>query len=149
MWAHTPILTPERKVWRAVLTQAFEDAEMARNEDEGCSVAFACTRAREYLRADNFEEAEHLKLVCDYAEIPADRVISWARRRYGAEGAIEGPVEYSGADGAFVGEGSAGAEEREICSRSSRNLAVEAVIPEAPEARGCFPTKHLELTTEN
>jgi hypothetical protein len=82
MWTHTPILTPEKKVWRAVLTQAFEDAEMAPNAEESGSEAFECSRARQYLRADSSEEAEHLKLVCEYAEVPGDRVISWARRRY-------------------------------------------------------------------
>ena len=89
MWAYTPVLTPERKVWRAVLTQAFEDAELAPN-DEGIALeTLECSRAREYLRADNLEEAEHLRLVCDYAEIPADRLILWARRRYAAMPSVE------------------------------------------------------------
>lgn len=82
MWSHAAILAPEKKVWRAVLTQAFEDAEMATASDENGSELFERSRARQYLRADNLEEAEHLKLVCEYAEVPADRVISWARRRY-------------------------------------------------------------------
>ncbi len=82
IWTHEPILTPEKKVWRAVLTQAFEDAEMAPNGDESGSEPFESWRARQYLRADNPKEAEHLKLVCEFAEIPADRVISWARQRY-------------------------------------------------------------------
>lgn len=74
----------ERSLWRAVLAQAFEDAEMASNGDEGGWEPFECSRARQYLRADNPEESEYLKLICECAEIPADRVISWARRRYPA-----------------------------------------------------------------
>jgi hypothetical protein len=73
---------PERSLWRAVLVQAFEDAEMAPNGDESGSEPFESSRARQYLRADNFKEAEHLHLVCEFADIPADRVISWARERY-------------------------------------------------------------------
>ena len=82
IWSNEPMITPEKKVWRAVLTQAFEDAEMAPNGGESGSEPFECARAREYLRADNLKEAEHLKLVCEYAEVPADRVISRARLRY-------------------------------------------------------------------
>lgn len=82
IWSNEPILTPEKKVWRAVLTQAFEDAEMASDAEEIEPETFECWRARQYLRADSSEEAEHLKLVCEYAEVPGDRVISWARRRY-------------------------------------------------------------------
>lgn len=73
---------PERSLWRAVLVQAFEDAEMTPNGDENGSEPFESSRARQYLRADNFKEAEHLHLVCEFADIPADRVISWARERY-------------------------------------------------------------------
>ena len=82
IWSNEPMLTPEKKIWRAVLTQAFEDAEMAPNAEESDSEAFEYARARQYLRADSSEEAEHLKLVCEYAEVPGDRVISWVRRRY-------------------------------------------------------------------
>jgi hypothetical protein len=82
IWAHETILTPERKLWRAVLGQAFEDAEMMPIDDETESEPFESWRARQYLRADNFEEAEHLKLVCDFADVPGDRVILWARQRY-------------------------------------------------------------------
>jgi hypothetical protein len=73
---------PERSLWRAVLAQAFEDAETAANSDESGSEPFESSRARQYLRADNFKEAEHLHLVCEFADISADRVISWARERY-------------------------------------------------------------------
>ena len=82
VWAHEPIMIPEKQVWRAVLTQAFEDAEMTANDDGSAADPFECLRARQYLRADSAKETEHLKLVCEYAEIPADRVILWARRRY-------------------------------------------------------------------
>jgi hypothetical protein len=82
IWAREPILTPERKVWRAVLSQALEDAEMMPIGDQTGPEPFESSMARQYLRADNFEQAEHLKLVCDFADVPADRVILWARQRY-------------------------------------------------------------------
>src|SRR5260370_9456218 len=82
IWAHEPILTPERKLWRAVLGQAFEDAEMTPIGDQAGPEPFESSMACQYLRADNFEEAEHLKLVCDFADLPAHRVILWARQRY-------------------------------------------------------------------
>ena len=76
------VLTPEQRLWRAVLEQAYADAE---------SLAAAsaiemenCVLAREFLRADTPDIAEILLLVCDFAEIPADRVIVWARRRFPA-----------------------------------------------------------------
>ena len=73
---------PERSLWQAVLTQAFEDAEMTPIGDETGAEPFESLRARQYLRADNLKEVEHLKRVCEYADIPADRVISWARQHY-------------------------------------------------------------------
>jgi hypothetical protein len=73
---------PERSLWRAVLAQAFEDAEMTANGDENGSETFECSQARQYLRADNLKESEYLRLVCECADIPADRVILWARQRY-------------------------------------------------------------------
>ncbi len=82
IWAHEPLLTPERKLWRAVLTQAFEDAEMTPVDDETAVEPLEASRARRYLRADSPFEAEDLKLVCDFAELPADRVVLWARQRY-------------------------------------------------------------------
>jgi hypothetical protein len=104
IWSHAPITTPEVKVWRAVLVQAFEDAEIAANDDAAESDAFERTRARQYLRADNPKEAEHLKLVCDFAEIPADRLISWARKRYSREQATEIPLECGNPTAAFPPE---------------------------------------------
>jgi hypothetical protein len=73
----------ERKLWRAVLLQAYEDAEMTPVGDGNSLEPFECARARRYLRADSFHEAGNLKLVCDFAaDIPADRVYLWARRQY-------------------------------------------------------------------
>jgi hypothetical protein len=72
--------TAENRLWRAVLEQAYEDAEqpqMADGVDPEVSV-----RAQRYLRADPGTETEHLKLVCDFAEVPYDRVVSFARKRY-------------------------------------------------------------------
>jgi hypothetical protein len=38
--------------------------------------------ARSLLRADTADEKEILEILCDFAGVPADRVILWARRRY-------------------------------------------------------------------
>ena len=95
---------PERSLWRAVLAQAHEDAEMAATGNENGSEPFECSRARQYLRADNPEESEYLKLVCECAEIPADRVISWARRRYRAEQTVDHCVECASGTGALAAE---------------------------------------------
>src|SRR3989442_7398072 len=46
IWTPEPILTPERKLWRAVLEQAYEDAELPQYEQGRARV-----RARRYLRA--------------------------------------------------------------------------------------------------
>ena len=85
IWAHEPILTPERRVWRAVLYQAFEDAEMTPVNDETATDPLEASEARQYLRADRSQEAENLKLVCDFADLPADRVVLWARRKCAPE----------------------------------------------------------------
>ena len=82
IWVHEPIITPELKVWRAVLEQAYQDAELSAGPEAEGGESSECTKARRYLRADSPHEAENLKLVCDFADVPADRVILWARRRY-------------------------------------------------------------------
>ena len=79
IFAEEPVLTPERRLWRAVLEQAYLDAEMLPE-------AFVLderepARAQHYLRAD-VPERECLTLVCCYAEIPFDRLVCWARKRY-------------------------------------------------------------------
>jgi hypothetical protein len=83
MWTHEPILTPERKLWRAVLEQAYVDAELPLSLDgsEPIERILACR----FLRADSPHEAQNLDVVCEFADVPADRVILWARRRYAAE----------------------------------------------------------------
>ena len=87
-----PILTPERKVWRAVLGQAYADAESPSLSD-GSEEAMERTIARRLLRADSVDEKEILEIVCGFADVPADRVILWARRRYPLEQAPEMHVE--------------------------------------------------------
>jgi hypothetical protein len=89
---HEPVLTPERKVWRAVLGQAYADAESPPFSD-GSEEAMERTIARRFLRADSVDEKEILEIVCGFADVPADRVILWARRRYPLEQAIEKHVE--------------------------------------------------------
>src|SRR5215472_6915807 len=84
LWASDPVLTPERRIWRGVLEQAYVDAESSPEvEAENEDVLFIeQIRARRFLRADTPGEKEELRLVCDYAEIPFDRVVTWARRHY-------------------------------------------------------------------
>jgi hypothetical protein len=72
----------ERSVWRAVLIQAYEDAEMQAIGDEPETEPVESLRARRYLRADSPFEAANLELVCEFADLPADRVSLWARQRY-------------------------------------------------------------------
>ncbi len=102
IWSHEPILTPEKRVWRAVLTQAFEDAEMTPLGDGAGAEPFEAFRARRYLRADSPFEAANLKLVCDFADLPADRVCLWARRQYPAEQTFEEHVECGGLPPLFL-----------------------------------------------
>jgi hypothetical protein len=73
-------LTPEMKVCRAVLGQAYEDAEMSALPDG--SEPWFRARARAFLRADTPSDHEMLEQLCDAAHIPMDRVIAWARQRY-------------------------------------------------------------------
>ncbi len=72
----------ERRLWRAVLGQAYEDAEMLAQDGEPGDETIECSRARRYLRADSPFEEENLRLVCDFADVPADRLYLWARQRY-------------------------------------------------------------------
>ncbi len=74
--------TPENKLWRAVLDQAYEDAEMWANCDASVPGPSERVKARRYLRADSAFESAGLETVCEFADVPADRVILWARRRY-------------------------------------------------------------------
>lgn len=76
------MLIPENKLWRAVLQQAYEDAELWVDTADDGPDSLERTLARRYLRADGPGEAAGLRLICDFADVPADRVISWARKRY-------------------------------------------------------------------
>ncbi len=73
------MLTPEQKLWRAVLEQAYLDAEESAATNVTPRQRF---RARRFLCAEKPEEATSLTIVCDFAELPADRIVRWARRRY-------------------------------------------------------------------
>lgn len=83
---HNPLLTPENRLWRAVLEQAYTDAELGRefddDADDGGDGPPERLRARSYLRGDSKPDAASLTLVCSFAEIPADRVLHWARKNY-------------------------------------------------------------------
>jgi hypothetical protein len=73
----------ERRLWRAVLGQAYEDAEGMPAADEiSAEEPLETLRARRYLRADSPFEAVDLAIVCQFAGLPADRIIFWARRRF-------------------------------------------------------------------
>ena len=73
---------PERKLWRAVLGQAYEDAEMSPVGDGTTPEPLDTSRARCYLRADSAFDGCNLGIVCGFAGIPADRLILWARQRF-------------------------------------------------------------------
>jgi|SRR3984957_3355701 hypothetical protein len=83
---HDPLLTSENRLWRAVLEQAYADAESStESADDNDDVADGPPeriRARCYLRGDNKQDAASLIVVCSFAEVPADRVLSWARKYY-------------------------------------------------------------------
>lgn len=102
IWAREPILVPENRVWRAVLQQAFEDAESSPGAGEAQCEPIEAVRARRYLRADTPFEAANLKLVCDFAELPADRVIASARRKFSPESPNESHLECGGEPPLFL-----------------------------------------------
>lgn len=84
IYAQEPLVTSETRLWRGVLNQAYADAEPSPGveaEDED-ALFIEQIRARRFLRADTPGEKEELRLVCDYAEVPFDRVVKWARKRY-------------------------------------------------------------------
>src|SRR6267378_2983514 len=58
IWAHEPIITPELKLWRAVLEQACVDAELPLASDGSESMERAL--ARRFLRADGASEVKDL-----------------------------------------------------------------------------------------
>jgi hypothetical protein len=100
IWSHQPIITPERKLWRAVLEQAYVDAELPMSSDAW--EPMERTLARRFLRADGVSEAEDLKRVCEFAEVPTDRVLLWARQRYPVEQKFEKHMECGDSAAAFA-----------------------------------------------
>ena len=72
----------ERNLWRAVLGQAYEDAEYAPTDGESGFEPLEAVRARRYLRADSPFEAANLAFVCESAGLPVDRIVLWARQQY-------------------------------------------------------------------
>jgi len=77
------MLTPEQRLWRAVLGQAYADAEPAPDEiamDDFKPIKRM--KAQRFLRADTPHEAASLAVICDFAEVPYDRVVGWARERH-------------------------------------------------------------------
>ena len=74
------MVVAERSLWRAVLQQAYDDAELASFADD--TDPAERVRACSYLRADNATELDSLSLVCEFSDVPLDRVVNFARRRY-------------------------------------------------------------------
>lgn len=82
IYAHEPLVTPEVRLWRGVLEQAYADADLPIGVESEEELFIEQIRARRFLRADTPGEKEELRLVCDYAEVPFDRVVTWARKHY-------------------------------------------------------------------
>lgn len=82
IYAREPLRTAETRLWRSVLEQAYTDAELSLEFESDDELFIEQIRARRYLRADAPGEKEELRLVCDYAEVPCDRVVTWARKHY-------------------------------------------------------------------
>ena len=80
IWSDPPVPTPERKLWRAVLGQAYADAQLLSCVEGKESIARASARA--FLRADGQIDQVLLKDICESAAIPFDRVVLWARGQY-------------------------------------------------------------------
>ena len=81
-WNDEPVLTPERCLWRSVLALAYQEAELPLGCDTDDELFIEQDQARRFLCAETAFEAEELRLVCDHAAIPFDRVVTWARKRY-------------------------------------------------------------------
>jgi hypothetical protein len=82
LWTSDPVLTDERRLWRGVLEQAYADAELPLGVESEDELFIEQIRARRFLRADTPGEKEELRLVCDYADVPFDRVVHWARKHF-------------------------------------------------------------------
>jgi hypothetical protein len=120
---HDPLLTPENKLWRAVLEQAYVDAESGcgRNPDaEIGDDSHEKRRARCYLRGDSKQDAASLTMVCEFAEIPADRVLSWARRNYPRPQGCSGSGLYAASQNSIaVGAADARQSVAALCEHAS------------------------------
>ena len=112
--------TAENRLWRAVLQQAYEDAEQPQMADGVDPETRA--RAQRYLRADAGAEIDQLKLVCYFAEVPFDRVVSFARKRYTYVPAEEIPTVRRGRPRAQCASRGVSVE------RSARHYAPAAIV---------------------
>ena len=113
----------ERNLWRAVLEQAYEDAEMLASSEDKESQPLDCARARRYLRGCSPFELGNLELVCDFADVPADRVILWARQRYTAQPTMDELLERCSEAAAFPCTQIVPSEKREPDSRTPQTAA--------------------------
>jgi hypothetical protein len=120
----------ERRLWRAVLEQAYADAEILALGEETGLEPFECARARRYLRADSRHEAANLELVCEFADMPADRVVLWARRRYLVEQTFDKHVECGSLAPAFSIPELVQRQKRQLGCRTPQNAASrQAAVP--------------------
>ena len=92
MFVRQPVPTPERRLWRAVLDQARADASASPQCDPEVEPATRAI-ARRFLRAASPGEARSLALLCEFADVPYDRVVLWARRQFPPEPAGQDSVE--------------------------------------------------------
>ena len=117
MWTSDPVLTAERRIWRSVLNQAYADAELPDGVESEDELFIEQIRARRFLRADTLGEKEELRLVCDYAEVPLDRVVTWARKRY-APFALQDLEKVEARDGKEVEEIAKAVKDRKATTRA-------------------------------
>jgi hypothetical protein len=78
---HDPLLTAEQAYTDAESGCESVDARESTADGDGDGPPERL-RARLYLRGDNKQEAAALAMVCGFAEVPADRVLNWARKNY-------------------------------------------------------------------
>jgi hypothetical protein len=81
------------------------------------------TLARRFLRADGVSGAEDLKRICEFSEVPMDRVSLWARQRYPMEQKFDKHMECGGLAAAFATGPLLGSAKREQGSRTPQIAA--------------------------
>lgn len=122
IYTHEPVLTAERRLWRGVLEQAYADAEFPLGVESEEELFIEQIRARRFLRAETPSEKEELRLVCDYAEVPYDRVVTWARKHY-APSALQDLEKVEAKDTQEVEEIVQAVKDRQVTSSALSHFA--------------------------